>query len=331
MGAAAVFALRLPAPERCWHLPRLPLAATHPACPPPAGTTTSQSSTSRASLPLEKKVAQVTVFDRRSRAPFVAAISNVGVERDFNRIDAKGYTPDHVEKGMAEIEHELSECLDRIIATKTFTTKRDRIGLINLVALLHHRNPREREVLRDFHERLTDKIFQITFATPERWNHQKEKIRAAGIDTPDVPYEFMKRFVQNKEYRLDLPPGYHVDIELSTFNDILPVFFERKWMLLKAPNNSGGFVTSDHPSCLSWSHGPPDNLGMGPGLASKGSELLFPVSRRLALFGSFEIEDGEGEANEDLVARFNSQVICRSSWQVYAHDVHFSYRFGDQI
>ena len=50
-----------------------------------------------------KKVAQVTVFDRRSRAPFVAAISNVGVERDFNRIDAEGYTPDHVEKGMAEI------------------------------------------------------------------------------------------------------------------------------------------------------------------------------------------------------------------------------------
>ena len=102
-------------------------------------------------------------------------------------------------------------------------------------------------------------------------------------------------------------------------------------MLLKAPNNSGGFVTSDHPSCLSWSHGPPDNLGMGPGLASKGSGLLLPVSRRLALFGSFEIEDGEGEANEDLVARFNSQVIRRSSWQVYAHDVHFSYWFGDQI
>ena len=77
-------------------------------------------------------------------------------------------------------------------------------------------------------------------------------------DTPD-DYEGMRKFVEGVErgeYRIDTLPSMHVPMEMQTFDKILPLIFNRKWMLFKAPPNVTGFITSDHPTCLRWDDPP---------------------------------------------------------------------------
>ena len=100
----------------------------------------------------------------------------------------------------------------------------------------------------------------------------------------------------------------------------------RKWVLIKAPERSGGFITSDHPAILMWSD-PKMRAGLyGPGFGLTGTEVLFPVCPRLAVVGAFEIREGDTiEVDENAVAAFNGAQIAYAERQVYARDRNFTY------
>jgi hypothetical protein len=137
----------------------------------------------------------------------------------------------------------------------------------------------------------------------------------------------MCEFVENEQYRLETPPSTHLHMEMGIFEKILPLIFGRKWMLLKAPASGTGFITSDHPVCLSWSD-PKERSGFSPppGLGLMGTQLLFPISNELAMIGAFEIDEDEIDADESLVARVNGSVIVHAERQIYARNDDFLYK-----
>jgi hypothetical protein len=57
------------------------------------------------------------------------------------------------------------------------------------------------------------------------------------------------------------------------------------------------------------------------------TEIVFPLSPRLAVVGAFELQDGEHEASADLVAEMNGTIIAFAERQVYARDQNFTYSF----
>jgi hypothetical protein len=117
----------------------------------------------------------------------------------------------------------------------------------------------------------------------------------------------------------------HVPMEMQTFEKALPLIFNRKWMLFKAPPNVTGFITSDHPVCLRWDNPPERGRLPPPGLGHTKTQLLFPISNELAAIGGFEIEEMEADANERLVAQINGSIMQHANRQVYARDCHFAY------
>jgi hypothetical protein len=280
-----------------------------------------------------KGKSQTIVFDRTKREQFSTAIDNVAAERDFNRVELEGVAPDVFENAMAAVEGELSPAIERIGATGSFRDNDDRASFLNLVGLLHLRNPRFRETMRDFHEQLAKATMSIVLATPERWAYQVRKATEAGYLRPDAntDYETMKEFVSRDEYTVDLSTGGHVAREMGAFDNILPYLFKRGWVLVKAPKDSGGFVTSDHPSCLMWSERPKAPGINPPGLGLPGTEIVFPVSPRIAAIGSFELEDGSSEVDAATVAAINGTVIAFAELQVYARDLRFTYSPGKDV
>jgi len=54
-----------------------------------------------------KKKPQITVFDGKDRKVFIAAVDNVALERDFNRVEIEGLEPDSFENAMAGFEGEI--------------------------------------------------------------------------------------------------------------------------------------------------------------------------------------------------------------------------------
>jgi hypothetical protein len=135
----------------------------------------------------------------------------------------------------------------------------------------------------------------------------------------------MKRFAEEERNTVSVRRERLIQIEIDTFNKILPLIFHRGWVLIVASEQSGGFVTSDHPFCLMWSD---PGMRQPPGLGLKNTEIIFPLSSRLALVGAFEIQgDQKYTASAALVAEMNGTIIAFAERQVYARDRNFTYCF----
>ncbi len=61
----------------------------------------------------------------------------------------------------------------------------------------------------------------------------------------------------------------------------------------------------------------------------RNTEVLFPISPRLAVVGSFETENDESEIADQMVAEFNGAVAAYAERQVYSQDHHFRYSFKE--
>jgi Protein of unknown function (DUF4238) len=174
------------------------------------------------------------------------------------------------------------------------------------------RNPRIRESVRDAQECLARRVLQLLLKTPAMWRAQVTKMRASGYwdGKEDVPYETLRDFAFSGRYTFKTSTTWHVKQEIGLRRDLLPYIAERRWTLMVAASNSGGFVTSDHPVCLM----PPTGFGL------RDTVVLFPVSHRLALFGVFDGRDQTINSDIFRVSAVNAAVIAYAEHQVYARD-----------
>jgi hypothetical protein len=172
-----------------------------------------------------------------------------------------------------------------------------------------------------------NRIMELATATKERWEGQMKRMSEEGYlkDVKQISYEQMRDFVKKKEYSVQLNTGFHIKSELTGVDAILPTLFDRKWIALTPPKDSSGFITSDHPVCLMFSDPARRGKFHGPGHGIAGTEIIFPVGRRLALVGAFELQEDERELNEVGVAGVNGAIVAYAERQVYAYDVDYTY------
>ena len=116
-------------------------------------------------------------------------------------------------------------------------------------------------------------------------------------------------------------------MELQSHDHLVKLYDGRKWQMLLASDDSGGFVTSDHPVCLRWADGQ-DHANTSPGFAMSGTEVIFPLSPKLVLRGQFDGEESVTQADKETVATINSLLISNCHNQVYGRDALFSYKRG---
>jgi hypothetical protein len=86
--------------------------------------------------------ARINVCDKVEKKCFSTLVRNIAAIRDFNRIDVEGHHPNALEDAYAEFEGPASEALVRIEKSGSFSHGEDRDLVLNLVALLAARNPR---------------------------------------------------------------------------------------------------------------------------------------------------------------------------------------------
>jgi hypothetical protein len=272
------------------------------------------------------KTHQVVVYDREGKS-FTSNVLNIAVKHDFNRVEIEGHPPDAFEQVMAEFEGKLAPALTRILQAGNLRNVEDRAILFNFIGLIAIRNPQQRETFRKFNEDVMNMIMNLSTATKERWEGQMKRMNEAGYlkNVKQLSYEQMRDFVKKKEYSIQLNTGFHITSELTGVNAILPTLFDRKWVALTPPRDSSGFITSDHPVCLMFSDPARRGKfhGLGHGLA--GTEIIFPVGRRLALVGAFELQEDELELNEHGVAGVNGAIVAYAERHVYAYDGEYTY------
>lgn len=273
---------------------------------------------------------ELFVVDGKDGRSFTTSPRKVAQERDFHTVQVDGLAPDALEQALAQVESEIAPALVRIAETRSMKHGDDRILVLNLAALIAVKNPRHREATRGFVEKVGKGVMKLALASRERWETQVRQMKAAGVMSADEDpdYEGMKAFVEEDEYRLNVNTSAHLAWELSAFNEVLPTFLARRWSLLRAPPRTAGFVTCDYPVSLRWSDGAANGF-YGPGHGLTGTTVAFPVSKEVALIGTFEApSDVEVDLNEEQVAHFNGHIIAGADRRIFARDGTFRYRSG---
>lgn len=270
---------------------------------------------------------QLFVCDRPSEKSFRTTPKNVAAERDFNTVEIEGIDPAAVEKALADFEGKVAPALERIKEAKSLSVKEDRDALMNLICALAIRNPRQRATINDFVAELADKILRLGLATKERWEGQVEEMKKAGVwdAGSEVSYEEMKKYSEDRTKRISVAKEFNIAVEAEQHGRLLQHIGNRKWQLMVARNDTGGFVTTDVPVCLHWTDGQDHG---SPGFGLQGTEVLFPLSTKLCLRGTFEGQEDVVDADIFLVGAVNSYLLSNVEKQVYAHDFSFKYMKG---
>jgi hypothetical protein len=262
------------------------------------------------------------VIDRKDRKSFVASPDNVALERDFHTIDTPGQPPDAVEAMLAQLEGNISQSFDRIIAARSIQNEEDRAYLLSFLTLLCIKTPGKRQRLDDTMHDITTTRFKMLASDPEAWRREMDRARNEGTIPEDSDVEELRELVLADAFKISLSTPAHLKMEFENFHGLIPYIFGRKWVLLQAPQLETGFITSDEPVCLTWFN---QRRPEPPGLGLPGTQLLFPISNELAMVGTFELREGAVTADENLVAEFNGNIALHSNRQIYARDIDFRY------
>jgi hypothetical protein len=138
----------------------------------------------------------------------------------------------------------------------------------------------------------------------------------------------MRKMVEEKGFKLQLQ-NEAIKMEVDSLDAVLPLLVNRKWMVLRAPPASPGFLTSDNPVCLMFDD--PKFRGCGShrlGFGLRATSVTVPLGQRLAIVGKFDGEERCLTISDKGVAQVNSIVIAHCDKRVFAANNHFSYVSG---
>jgi hypothetical protein len=262
------------------------------------------------------KGGQFFVLDVNTGESFRTSPKNVAAERDFNRIDIEGRSPDAIERALAPFEQKALDAIRRTIAASEFPNPKDCNFILNFLGLIAVRNPRFRGLFNRAREHTVNVISDKLASDKKVWEHHMRKARKAGEHIPDtVSFEDFKSFVEERRYRIEFLPQGNLPVEFRAFDEVLPILGQRTWSQFIAPADGPEFVCSDHPVTLVWKNGQ-----RGPvGYALQETEVFFPLGRSVGFYGTFEeFVRPVVRLRPDNVARLNRRVAVNADRHVYS-------------
>lgn len=266
--------------------------------------------------------------DLVQRKTFTPSPRNVCGKRDFNKILSPDLPPDALETSLSEFETLVDQALTEVLKDgRTFSAEAWHI-VLNFMALLAARNPVMRKQAERFYgERVLRDLEEAT-NTPEKFAEVIAAAKAAGHLDKDVvtDYDTHRAFLAGRRFKLSFDPGFMVVGEFNGVDKLLKTLVERNWLLLEAPTDSGGFVTTDRPVTLCHTDGTPPRRGVALGFGTQNSMVLFALSPTLCAVGTFGGRDGITRVIRETVAKANCILIQHCDRLVFAPHDRFEVR-----
>lgn len=270
----------------------------------------------------EKRKAQLFVFDQSTKKTFRTLVRNIGARRNFFRIEAEGFDPNHVEDGMAEIEGEIAPRLAEVIETKSFPSDDHFTSVMLLMGNVAVRNPRFRSMIEDLHVKMASGMMRAALKDKDRYEESIRQAREGGAPIRnDISYEDMKSFIERGEYNIAMDQTYLVGLELDAVPTVVEQLARRSWAFASAPAGST-FATCDDPVVLAWADGK-ERGPYSPGFGLAGTIVMFPISPELTLIGLFVKQTPNRAFRRDQVADMNTSMAKNAATQLYARDGEF--------
>lgn len=269
---------------------------------------------------------QLLVIDIARGTHYQSKPQAVGFVTDFNTITIDGKPSDIIEKQLSKFEGSVSSSLKELEETLCFEGDVQN-DILNFLALLQVRSPRNREYWRKQEQRTSEILIDATLSSKAMYESQMRKAKEADPTLPDQPsYEDAKASRENGEYIFELSNEYHIKREMELVKGVVPYLSKRQWTLYVNDFPSHFFITSDNPVYHEFDE--PENMPRllrTPGHAHANTSIYFPLSQRLALHGRFDGDGGVVKADRRCVAELNNTTLLNGPHAIYAPKLTFEF------
>ncbi len=277
---------------------------------------------------------QVHAIDLSRGKTFATGTGNIAAIRDFNRIEIPGVPADQLENDYAKFEDAVAPVL-RSVADCIALPGGDGFELIvQLMALLGLRNPKFRAVQTNAIKQMVDLVAGVLFEREESYAahvlHMREIGRIGERETWPG-FTALKEAWESGAVVAEPNQTWLIQMEVSLFPMLIDLLGRRRWITAIAAVDTPGFITCDHPVALTFSDPAMRGGFYSPGFALPETEVVFPVTQRLALIGAFEADTAEIVADRELQAIVNGAMLANASAQVYAATLDFEYRLKTDV
>ena len=166
-------------------------------------------------------------------------------------------------------------------------------------------------------------VLDISSATKERFEASKQRMLKEGRDVGDITYEEYREYITGENFKVETHQNHLLLELLKMGGEITDLLFKRNWTVVAAADGAE-FVSSDNPVGLTWIQ----NTGFqSPGFGLPGTQVTFPLSKKVALIGIYENGPAIGELPLEGVAAFNNCAISGATRCIYSAAEDFSW-FG---
>ncbi len=264
------------------------------------------------------------VFDKKTNRQWKASIDDIACQRNFYTVEFKDGTPDEVEKAFSKMEDIAAPIIKQIIETNAFPSQNDFMELITFIAISASRGPGARKTLAEPFEEVSNRIFELCTASPERYYASMERLKKVGYDVKDVPYEDMLQFIQEKRYTLEFHNNFHVHNIFAGIDAIIACLINRNWSLFFNTNDDMQFICPDRTVYI-MPNEPIEPSMWGIGFGSPKTDLVVPLSKNTILIGRYEEIEPIKNISPKAVAIYNNYTFIYSTQYMYStnQDIQF--------
>ena len=155
------------------------------------------------------------VVDRPEVKFFRVPTKKVGGEKYFNLVSVDGISPFAVEEALNELETKVAPILEKVKAAPSLADQADRSAVLNLMAAVTLRNPKQRAVISELYGNASQQAVGAGLASKEKYAEFEAAMKAQGKAAP--PYEEMKeRFKADpKAFKSSPSRNFHILTELQ--------------------------------------------------------------------------------------------------------------------
>ena len=266
---------------------------------------------------------QLTVLKIDDGDFFQTDTKNIGIETDWNRVCNDRSS---IEEHFAKIDGATSQVIKKIAEDETLPTDIDDICLLYyFIARISVHNPSLRDRLKEAETNDFKDFARWKTSSPDIYY---ETVKDQNVDEL-VPYEPMKRFVEEGKYKINFDHGYFLKHESKFIEEnLIPLFLQLNWSLLVTEDQAGIFVCSDRPVFMNTTFSQvPGKTELIPGLT-----FSLPLNRRMCLYAdslgflpiTHYIRKEDVLDNSSLSVPFlNSRTIYTAQRHIYAGDLNW--------
>ncbi|MFT3693444.1 MAG: DUF4238 domain-containing protein [Kofleriaceae bacterium] len=277
-------------------------------------------------VPQDRHRGRFYVYDRSNTHTFPSSPDNAAHQRDFYRVELDGEHPNLVENTYEALETRFAPTLRSTVESGMLPKDEDGMHeLLAFVATQAVRTPRVRQMQSKAYNDVSMLYFhtlgQNKNAFKKAWRDEFPGLTSEELESK---YAAHVDFLAKPGARVEMDQTTLVRDALVLAGELEDILAKRSWILLVAPAESL-LVTSDDPVLLRPANSNPKHPLWSPGFDDRNTEVLVPLSPRLALAGlPYEYTArARLRMNRAQVAAFNTDLALKAHRFVYSTDPNF--------